>query len=124
MTPTPALSLSMTEKQARFEYLTSKLVIGCFIQGLSIICYRYRSTLADDLAYFHQGLSEIDPTKTPTKHMLGLAKDYAIAKGVEYDWADIAAYTKMGELAESLGLRWGGRWKLGDFGHVEYQEGA
>jgi len=122
---TPASPLSLTEKQARFEYLTAKLVIECALQNVSIICYRYRSTLAEDLDAFKKGLSEIDPTKTPTMHMLCLAKDFAVAKGSNYDWADVNAYTKMGVIAESLGLRWGGRWtKLRDYGHVEYVEGA
>jgi hypothetical protein len=117
--------LSMTEKQARFELLTAKLVLQCALQDISIICYRHRSTLAEDLAYFQQGKSEIDPRIRPTMHMAGLAKDFAIAKGQDYDWADISAYTKMGELAELLGLRWGGRWtRLRDYGHVEYQEVA
>jgi len=114
--------ISTTEKQARFEYLTAKLVIECSLQGIVIICYRYRSTMAEDLAYYRAGLSEIDPTKTATKHMLGLAKDFAIAKGNAYDWNDTEGYKKMGEIAESLGLKWGGRWKIGDYGHVEYQE--
>ena len=121
MSATPPLSL--TEKQARFEFLTAKLVIECSLHQVALICYRHRSTLAEDLKHFKEGRSEIDPTKTPTKHMLGLAKDYAIAKGQDYDWADISAYTQMGQIAESLGLRWGGRWvKLRDYGHVEYQE--
>jgi hypothetical protein len=123
MTTAPALSL--TEKQARFEYLTAKLVLECALQGVGIICYRYRATLADEIKYFQSGASEIDPTKQPTMHMLALAKDYVIAKGSEYDWVDVESYTKVGVIAESLGLRWGGRWtKLRDYGHVEYQEGA
>lgn len=33
-------------------------------------------------------------------------------------WA-LKAYKQFGEVAESVGLTWGGRWKLMDFGHVE-----
>lgn len=123
MTPAP---LSLTEKQARFEFLTAKLVIECALVDNRIICYRARSTFGEDLAYFQQGKSEIDPRVHPTLHMEGLAKDYVIVNGLKgYDWADIAAYTKMGEIAESLGLKWGGRYVwLRDYGHVEYQEGA
>jgi hypothetical protein len=37
-------------------------------------------------------------------------------------WADAAAYKRMGLIAESLGLVWGGRWKLHDCPHVELPE--
>jgi peptidoglycan L-alanyl-D-glutamate endopeptidase CwlK len=122
----PSPSLSLTEKQVRFEYLTSKLVIECAIHGVEIICYRHRSTLAEDLAYFQSGLSQIDPRITPTPHMRGLAKDFAIpnADASGYDWSS-PGYDTMGEIAESLGLIWGGRWKtLVDKNHVQFQEGA
>ena len=33
-------------------------------------------------------------------------------------WA-MKGYQQFGEVAESVGLTWGGRWKLKDFGHVE-----
>jgi peptidoglycan L-alanyl-D-glutamate endopeptidase CwlK len=31
-------------------------------------------------------------------------------------------YRLYGEYAQSVGLAWGGRWKLMDFGHVELQK--
>jgi hypothetical protein len=119
--------MTPTEKKAHFELLSSRLVEQCSVAGIWIICYRYRATEAEELAYYKAGLSEIDPTKTPTMHMLGLAKDFAVAAAdwSGYDWGTIAAYTKMGEIAESLGLLWGGRWTtLRDYGHVQYVEGT
>lgn len=37
-------------------------------------------------------------------------------------WA-MKGYQQFGVVAESLGLTWGGRWKLMDFGHVELRRG-
>lgn len=37
-------------------------------------------------------------------------------------WA-MKGYQQFGEVAESVGLTWGGRWKLMDFGHVELPRG-
>lgn len=37
-------------------------------------------------------------------------------------WA-LKGYRQFGEVAESVGLTWGGRWKLMDFGHVELRRG-
>lgn len=37
-------------------------------------------------------------------------------------WA-MNGYQQFGEVAESVGLTWGGRWKMMDFGHVELRRG-
>jgi peptidoglycan L-alanyl-D-glutamate endopeptidase CwlK len=58
-------------------------------------------------------------------HQYGLAADSAFFRDgkvviSEKDpWA-MQGYKYYGELAEKVGLTWGGRWKLMDFGHVEY----
>jgi peptidoglycan L-alanyl-D-glutamate endopeptidase CwlK len=57
-------------------------------------------------------------------HQYGLAADCAFVRDgkvviSEKDpWA-MRGYRLYGEVAESLGLTWGGRWKLMDFGHTE-----
>lgn len=57
-------------------------------------------------------------------HQYGLAADSAFMRDgklviTEKDpWA-MRGYELYGEVAEELGLTWGGRWKLMDFGHVE-----
>lgn len=60
-------------------------------------------------------------------HQYGLAADCAFLRGgklviSEKDpWA-MEGYRLYGELAESVGLVWGGRWKMMDFGHVELRK--
>lgn len=60
-------------------------------------------------------------------HQYGLAADIAFYRGgkiviSEQDpWA-MAGYQTFGEEAERLGLRWGGRWAMRDFGHVELRD--
>ena len=59
-------------------------------------------------------------------HQYGLAADVAFMRAgrlviSEKDpWA-MRGYELYGEVAESLGLTWGGRWQLMDFGHAEYR---
>ncbi len=59
-----------------------------------------------------------------SKHQFGLAVDLApIKNGVlaisERDpWA-FEAYRALGEEAQAIGLNWGGRWSMKDYGHVE-----
>lgn len=60
-------------------------------------------------------------------HQYGLAADNAFLQNgkiviSEKDpWA-MRGYQLYGETAESVGLTWGGRWKLMDLGHVEYHK--
>ena len=60
-------------------------------------------------------------------HQFGLAADAAFLKDgklviSEKDpWA-MRGYQLYGEVAESLGLRWGGRWAMRDLGHTEWQK--
>lgn len=60
-------------------------------------------------------------------HQYGLAADAAFLRGgklviSEKDpWA-MEGYRLYGEIAESAGLVWGGRWKMMDFGHVELRK--
>ena len=57
-------------------------------------------------------------------HQYGLAADCAFLRNgkiviTEKDpWA-MRGYELYGEVAESVGLTWGGRWKMMDFGHTE-----
>ena len=59
-----------------------------------------------------------------SRHQFGLAADCAFMRDgrlviSERDpWA-MRGYELYGEVAESVGLTWGGRWKMMDFGHVE-----
>jgi len=61
-----------------------------------------------------------------SRHQYGLAADLApIRNGMlvfnfEDPWAK-TAYLMLGQEAKTLGLVWGGGWKLQDYGHVEYR---
>jgi peptidoglycan L-alanyl-D-glutamate endopeptidase CwlK len=60
-------------------------------------------------------------------HQYGLAADCAFLHNgklviSEKDpWA-MKGYALYGEVAESLGLNWGGRWKMMDLGHIEWRK--
>lgn len=56
-------------------------------------------------------------------HNHRLAWDFCMLKNGKADWHDINGYTKAGQIAEGLGLVWGGRWKMRDYGHIEFKEG-
>ncbi|WP_206951253.1 M15 family metallopeptidase [Trinickia acidisoli] len=60
-------------------------------------------------------------------HQYGLAADNAFLRDgkvviSEKDPYAMRGYELYGQTAEQVGLTWGGRWKLRDFGHVEYHK--
>ncbi|HEU4852687.1 MAG TPA: M15 family metallopeptidase [Telluria sp.] len=83
----------------------------------------YRSPARQDrLAALGQGVTSARAFQS--YHQYGLAADCAFLREgrlviSERDpWA-MRGYRLYGEVAESLGLTWGGRWKMMDFGHAE-----
>lgn len=57
-------------------------------------------------------------------HLFGIAVDVVPIVNNKADWGNVQVYTKIGQIAESLGLEWGGRWKTlyppnGDMPHIE-----
>lgn len=77
-------------------------------------------------------LSKLGPNVTNAKawqsyHQYGLAADCGfvlngkIAISKKDRWA-IKGYALYGEVAESVGFHWGGRWKMMDFGHIEWRK--
>lgn len=75
-------------------------------------------------ALYAQGPSVTGVGANRSYHQFGLAADSAFVRDgkvviSEKDpWA-MQGYRLYGEVAEQVGLTWGGRWKLMDFGHVE-----
>lgn len=73
---------------------------------------------------FDQGSHVTKARANMSYHQYGLAADCAFFKDgkiviSERDpWA-MRGYELYGQVAEELGLTWGGRWQLRDFGHVE-----
>lgn len=83
----------------------------------------YRSPERQD-ALAAQGSNVTNAAAFQSWHQYGLAADCAFLRNgklviSERDpWA-MRGYQLFGEVAESLGLTWGGRWKMMDFGHTE-----
>ena len=83
----------------------------------------YRSPARQD-ALARMGSAVTNARAFQSWHQYGLAADCAFWRDgklviSEKDpWA-MRGYQLYGEVAESLGLTWGGRWKMMDFGHTE-----
>jgi hypothetical protein len=107
-----------------FRDKVSALIKSCNSKGIELaIVETYRTPLKQN-EYKSMGKKY---TRTPagrSKHQYGLAVDIVPVVNGEAQWNNIRLWRKIGVIGESLGLRWGGRWKsLYDPGHFEWSGG-
>jgi peptidoglycan LD-endopeptidase CwlK len=89
--------------------------------SIPVAIFAYYRTAEEQHKLFLEGKSKCDGYQRRSKHQDWLAVDLGIvnAEGTDFLWTD-PRYAKLGELGESLGLTWGGRWdSLGDVYHFE-----
>lgn len=56
-------------------------------------------------------------------HQYRVAFDFVPVVNGKAAWNDLALFRRLGEMGESLGLEWGGRWKFRDLPHLQYTGG-
>lgn len=106
----PELQAKFTELKevAHGEGIDFKLICG------------YRTQKEQDRLYA-QGRTKVGKKVTWTRrsrHTQRIAFDIAIVKGDRISWRS-EDYFSIGRLGKSLGLTWGGDWKVRDYGHFQ-----
>ena len=101
----------------------------CKAQNIDvIITSTYRDFESQD-ALYSQGRTKPGAKVTNAKggqsfHNFRVAFDFCPIVGGKAQWNDTSAFTKCGEIAESLGLEWAGRWKsFKELAHCQFTEG-
>lgn len=92
--------------------------------NLSFIFTSTRRTQEEQDALYAQGRTAPGKIVTWTrqsKHIDGLAFDIAMVKGGEISW-NPSDYKETGEIGESIGLTWGGKWAKPDYPHFQLDE--
>lgn len=116
------MSRRMEDLADSFRPLASELLRRSAEAGVPLRVIDTLRTAEEHAANLRNGVSW---TKV-SKHLTGLAIDvcpeqYLAIKG----WCPGGQHwLTIGAIGESLGLRWGGRWKQRDLGHFEYVERA
>ena len=121
------MSRSLDDLSPRFRPLAMELLARCVEAGLLVMIVDTLRTTAEHADNLRRGVSW-----TPhSKHLDGDAIDIApyevwMATGPDkLQWdAENPVWLKLGAIGESIGLRWGGRWRQQDLGHFEYQAPA
>lgn len=89
--------------------------------GLDFRVTSGRRTQAEQDALYAQGRTAPGPVVTWTRrsrHLSGRAYDLTLFRWGQPVW-ESPAYLVAGKIGESLGLTWGGRWKVPDKPHFE-----
>lgn len=102
-------------------------------QGLNLKIFETFRNFNQQDKYFKQGRTTPGSIITNAKsgeglHSYGLALDvYPVVNGkplMTVDGPNKKYWDKMGEIAESVGFEWGGRWKFKDYPHIEISHGV
>ncbi len=120
-------SLSDLHPKAREKAL--QWIDACKAQDIDVLVYcTYRSAAEQDDLY---RIGREIPGKRVTNakggqsmHQYRVAWDAVPLIGGKPAWSNSELYRRMGEIAESLGIEWAGRWKsMRETAHFQYVEG-
>ncbi len=122
-------SRDIKDLHPKVQELCNKFIAKCKESGIDVmITSTYRDGESQNDLYA-QGRTSPGKIVTNAKagqsfHNYKLAFDFAPLKNGKIDWNDTALFTKCGQIGESVGLEWAGRWKsFKELAHLQYTEG-
>lgn len=123
------MSRALNDLDPRFQPIAFELIARCAEKGIALIVVDTLRTEAEqDWLIAHnrswtknsRHLPQMPSNKSLAMDC-GIYEQYLLRGKDKLQWdTNDPAWQIYGEIAESLGLRWGGRWKQLDMGHVEY----
>lgn len=122
-------SRSLSDLNPKVAALCSAFINKCKEQNIDVlITSTYRDAESQN-ALYAQGRTLPGKKVTNAKagqsfHNWKVAFDFVPIVNGKAMWADTALFTKCGEIAESVGLEWAGRWKtFKELAHCQYTGG-
>lgn len=110
--------------------MCEQFIAKCKEQGIDvIITSTYRDGESQDALYAQgrttPGKKVTNARSGQSYHNWRVAFDFCPLVNKEPAWNDTALFKKCGEIGESIGFEWGGRWKgnLEDLAHLQYTHG-
>ena len=117
----------IADLHALHPYFRDKIILLielCKRKGITLHVVESYRTRAKQSEYYHMGRKYTRSTGGKSKHQYGLAVDLVPIVDGEAQWEDKVLWKKIGIIGESLGLRWGGRWRSPyDPAHFEWTGG-
>jgi peptidoglycan L-alanyl-D-glutamate endopeptidase CwlK len=122
-------SRSLSDLNPKVAALCSEFINSCKKQNIDIIITStYRDSESQN-ALYAQGRTTPGNKVTNAKggqsfHNWRVAFDFCPIVNGKAQWNDTALFIKCGEIGESLGLEWAGRWvKFKELAHLQYTNG-
>jgi peptidoglycan L-alanyl-D-glutamate endopeptidase CwlK len=107
-----------------FRDRVTELIRQCSVKGITVAVVETFRTHAKQNEYKTMGGKYTNSAGGRSKHQYGLAVDIVPMVDGKPQWDNQALWRKVGIIGESLGLRWGGRWKRPyDPAHFEWSGG-
>jgi peptidoglycan L-alanyl-D-glutamate endopeptidase CwlK len=117
------VSRALDDLHPTFRPVACEFLARLTERGIAVLIVDTLRTPAEHAANLAKGVS----WTARSKHLDGLALDvcpyeqYQLHGPDKLQWnVNDPVWLQIGEAAELLGLRWGGRWLQRDMGHVEY----
>lgn len=122
-------SRKLEDLHPKVKVLCEKFIEKCKSQNIDVlITSTYRDGASQD-ALYAQGRTTAGKIVTNARagqsyHNWRVAFDFVPLVHGKAQWSDVATFTKCGEIAESVGLEWAGRWKkFKELAHCQYTNG-
>ncbi len=115
----------LSQVHPELQKQVSRIVVALAATGQTIEVVQGLRTYAEQDALYAQGRLRAGPKVTNARggfsnHNFALAVDLCPFVNGKPQWNDTKTFNRIGALAESFNLRWGGSWKhLADLPHVE-----
>jgi peptidoglycan L-alanyl-D-glutamate endopeptidase CwlK len=122
-------SRKITDLHPRVAVMCTEFVKKCAKQGIDILITSTYRDNASQAALYAQGRTGAGHIVTKAKpghsfHNFKVAFDFVPIKHGKAQWNDTALFTLCGDIAESCGLEWAGRWvSFKELAHCQFTGG-
>lgn len=122
-------SRSLSDLHPKVATLCQAFIDACNAQGIDVIITSTYRDVESQNALYAQGRTTAGNKVTNAKggesfHNYKVAFDFCPIVNGKAQWADTALFTKCGEIGESIGLTWAGRWtSFKELAHLQYTNG-
>lgn len=123
-------SRQLSDLHPKVMKMAMEFMARCKEQGIDILITSTFRDEASQNALYAQGRTTPGKRVTNAKfgqsyHNFRAAFDFCPIKFGKCQWEDIKLFTKCGEIAESCGLSWSGRWEgsMKELAHCQYTGG-
>jgi peptidoglycan L-alanyl-D-glutamate endopeptidase CwlK len=122
-------SRKLEDLHPKVAELCRKFIVKCDAAGIDVLITSTYRDFESQNALYAQGRTAPGAKVTNARagesfHNYRVAFDFVPIVNGKADWKNLATFTKCGEIAESLGLEWAGRWrKFKELAHCQLTNG-